>query len=487
MTHQRPPRCHYDRATRTRYVDHQHDPECAGDCDGCEPCPHRHCGLCRTRHATDTHPHVCAECVGGVRDDLQAITGHQPGLRAHALLGGQAGRLNAAAPIPGGTAMVLIGPAGDREAAANRIDSHLAGRKSHRLAEFAEAHRPGDPEPILGRLRVWVQAWQRDLGIPEAAPTSVSDAVTRLDLNLTLMSQRTGVDFARFADDVAAIRTAIESVLHDEDERTAGNRGVECFECGVRLIRRIRPSKPCSCGPRPVLKHAEHAPCTCPVGVRLERTTNPDGTTALQTITTRSWTPGDGHVHPPALWSCVACHREATWDRTHARHRQGGVDDPTPGLSWECPGCRKKYSPGEYATAVRRDLLDRGPTSGLGGWASLPVAAEAAAELTGRPVTAKTIRTWVQRAWDRQVDCGHETPARDWLLVLASYPELGRPTSRELAAGAMPCRACADPVLGLACTWEEGARFGVQVVFWPDVADRIASTRRPGRPSRVAS
>jgi hypothetical protein len=40
--------------------------------------------------------------------------------------------------------------------------------------------------------------------------------------------------------------------------------------------------------------------------------------------------------------------------------RQGGLDDPRAGRSWECPGCRKEYDVGEYATAVRRDLLENG-------------------------------------------------------------------------------------------------------------------------------
>src|SRR5690606_21189388 len=60
---------------------------------------------------------------------------------------------------------------------------------------------------------------------------------------------------------------------------------------------------------------------------------------------------------------------------------QGGIEDPRAGLSWECPGCRREYGPGEYATAVRRDLLENGADGD--GWTHITMAAEAASTLTG--------------------------------------------------------------------------------------------------------
>jgi hypothetical protein len=109
---------------------------------------------------------------------------------------------------------------------------------------------------------------------------------------------------------------------------------------------------------------------------------------------------------------------------------QGGLDDPRAGLSWECPGCRKEYDAGEYATAVRRDLLDKQIDGD--GWTHISVAAEAASTLTDGLVLAGTVRKWMDR---------------------------GKVTS--------------------CCLWTPGRAWGVRLVFWPDVAEQaVLSARR---------
>jgi hypothetical protein len=103
--------------------------------------------------------------------------------------------------------------------------------------------------------------------------------------------------------------------------------------------------------------------------------------------------------------SCSSTHRV---DRSRYRRRsivdliddvhacdQGGIDDPSTSQSWECPGCRKDYDPGEYATAVRRDLLARGPDQD--GWTHIAMAAEAVTVLAGVTFGPARIRRWMDR------------------------------------------------------------------------------------------
>ena len=116
---------------------------------------------------------------------------------------------------------------------------------------------------------------------------------------------------------------------------------------------------------------------------------------------------------------------------------QGGIDDPSAGMSWECPGCRKEYDPGEYANAVRRSLID--DTDGTG-WCTLQVAAEAAKDISGRPITATTIRTWIARGDD----------------------------------------------IAVCCEWMRGRLLGAQLVYWPDVLERATAPRRSTGPRRSA-
>lgn len=102
---------------------------------------------------------------------------------------------------------------------------------------------------------------------------------------------------------------------------------------------------------------------------------------------------------------------------------QGGIDDPSAGQSWECPGCRKDYDPGEYATAVRRDLLVGGPDQD--GWTYIAMAAEAVTMMAGVTFGPARIRRWMDRG------------------QVASM-----------------------------CRWKPGTVTGLRFVLWTDVRDR---------------
>jgi hypothetical protein len=53
-------------------------------------------------------------------------------------------------------------------------------------------------------------------------------------------------------------------------------------------------------------------------------------------------------VHYPGL-CCLACR----WDERHRRCDQGGLIDPDRTVGWHCPRCKRDYTAGEYALAVR--------------------------------------------------------------------------------------------------------------------------------------
>jgi hypothetical protein len=109
---------------------------------------------------------------------------------------------------------------------------------------------------------------------------------------------------------------------------------------------------------------------------------------------------------------------------SRASNSQGGIDDPTAGHSWECPGCRKTYDPGEYVAAVRLDLA-----ADNAGW---PTIAHAAATLAEHPVSEKTIRGWVEKGLGRVVHAGDEDrAARCAGRVLARRAAGGPPDGRR--------------------------------------------------------
>lgn len=382
---QRPPTCHHTPGIPYRTIPgHRDDCTSPHTHQACLPCTAPHCVLDGRRHATNDHPLTCPTCMGAVTSDLTQIPALLAAL-AHEATDSPA----AAARIPGGTATILRGPAVPIDPTA------LATSHDH-------DHRPSDPIPPLAVLAHWedqVRAW---LGHPPAGTATVDRAVAYLVEQVRHLAQATdGPDWPAMARDIQHTRAALERALHDE---TTPDRGVPCFECGDQLVRRHYAPVPC--------RH------TTPARRELQR-----------------WLRlGYPEAVSPAM---VRASRQPC-----ARCDQGGlafgVGDPardpargTSGVAWECPGCRKRYDPGEYATAVRRDLLQNGAEGD--GWTHVAMAAEAASTLTGGLVLPGTVRKWMDR---------------------------GR--------------------VGSCCLWAPGERWGVRLVYWPDVADVavVSTTRR---------
>lgn len=352
-----PAACHYDRALQIR-VTRQHRDDCpttdTGPCPatgtGCAPCTAPHCTHCNHTHATNDHPLTCPDCLGKIRADLADIRTLYATLPEEAADAARDGRPAAAAPIPGGLAQVLIGPTVrlpllkySRELS----EDHPVSKKTGKMV---------DPIPPLAILAEWEDRYRTHLDHTPAGRATVGRAIAYLLTQLDYIAQRNdGPDFATFAREIRILRARLERALHDEREP---ERGVECFECGDQLVRRFRIPRPCK-HPTPARKVLQQF---------------------IQLGYPEALTPADVRA---ARRPCGDCD-------------QGGIEDPRAGLSWECPGCRREYGPGEYATAVRRDLLENGADGD--GWTHVAMAAEAASTLTGYLVLPGTIRKWVQRS-----------------------------------------------------------------------------------------
>ena len=491
----RPPACHYDRGLRQR-VTRQHSADCPthndGTCPatdrGCQPCEAPHCLICGREHATPARPDTCTDCEAKVAADLTDIAAAYDALGDDALDAGGDGRLAAAAPIPGGDAQVLRGLTVPIPA----VRTSRTLRDDHRVKDG----KSKDPMPPLAVLAQWEDIYRSWLAHTQHQPiqagvvdwyggiepiaihrATVAGAVTYLRDQLPYIANHAtspgAPDFLAFTRQIRTMRADLERRLHDDD---TPEQGVACFECGDRLERRIRPRKTC----RHSTKAREHLAMRLtllPVARQLvaelaeararylasDRTgPRPDNARYPTSAEYAATLPPSPAELAAARVACAACVKAGGL---------GGVDDPTAGHSWECPGCRKEYKPGEYVTAVRLDLAaDRD------GWPNIANAAAAASTLTEWPVGDKTIRGWIGRGWVRSEiqmrpdglpgvrvvywpdvrreakrlaagmqHCTHLTPARVWLRVLETYPEL-EVWEDEFDATYEECGACAVEV-----------------------------------------
>lgn len=367
------PSCRYDPDLGRVTTDHRDDCTNPEDHRGCALCTAPHCAVCGRAHATNDHPTTCTACVSKIRDDLTAVLDAHHDLAAEATDAARDGHLAAAAPIPGGTATVLRAPA-------NPMRTVLDSPTLH------DDHHPHDPTPPLAVLTHWV-----DTLTPSTA-TTVPACIAVLADALTHLAQHADPDTWRdYTREVRALRTMLERALHNE---RAPERGVSCFECGDELVRRYRDPNRC--------RHMTPAKRELQLWLTLG--------------------------YPEAVPQTLI--RDAR--RPCGRCDQGGIKDPTVGLSWECPGCRRDFTAGEYAHAVRRDLLEGGEHGD--GWTHVAMAAEAATTMTGFAVPPATVRKWMDRG---QVS------------------------------------SC--------CRWEPGRRLGIRLVYWPDVAELLQGYRPRAR------
>lgn len=446
------PACHHDRQLDTRIttghhtddcpIHHNHPEDCPGAGHrGCLPCDHDHCVLCRETHTDRAHPITCPECIGKVRTTLHDILWHCRHLRWQAARGGHNGRLTAAAPIPGGDALVLYARAG--AFLENMRTSH-----GYTPEQMDEDHHPRDVVPVLLPLASWAIAWRTYLGHDLAAAATVSGIVHYLadGPRLQQMAQtKDGPDWTAFVDDMRALLRQLEGVLHDE---AAPERGVSCFQCGKQLVRRFGKPAPCehSTPARRRLAEIRRQARRAADRVAVIRTYPELGAPTYADLRAARRVPTTAE-EAAARVPCEAC----------VAAGQGGIEDPTVGQSWECTGCRKQYTPGEYANAVRADLQKAGPDGD--GWTYVTMAAEAASTQTGAVIAPGTVRRWMEDSKIRS--CCR------WSYTVDGKPEGQVPAYDE------PAGADHAAVVGAYRGRVRSVR-GLILVYWPDVADRAA-------------
>lgn len=226
--------CRWVASDQPRILPGRHDADCAGECDGCLPCPDYHCSVCRRVHVEGR---TCAECLAETRDDLTQVRlmcGALPAEVRHRGVNGEA--------------MTLLGISADPEAWQYVEASYLAGRLPEGWIETT--HGKGCPtlvnEPCLGCkgderhplavLGTWEMVWRDYLEHETDAKSNVHDAAAYLNQQMTYMAQRDEVPFEDFARDVRRCRAHLEDVLHAGDRDETGAPCVQCEEPMVRVV-----------------------------------------------------------------------------------------------------------------------------------------------------------------------------------------------------------------------------------------------------------
>jgi hypothetical protein len=291
----RPP-CHF-RLNDKRALTGHHVDDCADPtCRGCQQCTENHCCVCTHEHATNAHPYTCADCVKATREDLAAIVELARHLRDQAANAGNDGRLLAAAPIPGGDAMVLMSPSGEG-------DAQLRQAIHYDQWNHLDDESRGDPEPPLLLLANLEDIWRDTLGQPKAqGRATIRGSAGYLDQQLTWAAQRPDIDMPDFAATLRRMRGRLEDTLQDGKR---SETGAPCISCGTELTHRANDRQDtCDCPPRkPHTRHELH----------------------------------------PFDHCCLQCRV----DVKHQRHDQGGLRD-----EWLCRGCERRYDMSEYEDRV---------------------------------------------------------------------------------------------------------------------------------------
>lgn len=217
-THDRP--CRHVAEDRARLL-RSHLPGCdLASCNGCEPCPERHCQVDRCHHHVTVNgrgrDQTCATCLHEARTRIAAI-----GVMATALLG------EALMMSLGSNAAALAGPTADPETWGYRRLSALANRIDPSwLDDQVDLHHPSW---VLG---TWEREARRHLEqtlSPGTSRPTLTEARDYLDQHLTRLAHDSGFAFAELAEDVRLCHNHVERVLHLEVHT---DRGAPCPACG---------------------------------------------------------------------------------------------------------------------------------------------------------------------------------------------------------------------------------------------------------------
>lgn len=282
---------------------------------------HPLCGACGWRSLPDEDPHVCTECVDRVRAaltevvELYAVLPDQLGHPAPQVYDRDGRSSGDEQPIPGGAALVLLGPGSNGTAARKLTSKEQAEGATGR--EHGVDNDDRDPVSVAHTLGSWEDTWRHARGEPaNPEPATVTAAAGYLDRHLTWAARSfAGEPLLEFAHDLRWLR----AVLRAATGQAGGplRAPARCFRCGQdELVRRSRKPDQCGCGDqRPGFELLTLVAGNPPIAVRM--------------------TPADVEA------------RHEAWARTHAKHDQGGLAD-----TWVCGHCGHWYDQGRYYLAV---------------------------------------------------------------------------------------------------------------------------------------
>ncbi len=303
----------------------------ASGCEGCVPCKDAHCRHCGRVHV-ESGALTCPGCVGDVRGDISQIVA----LHAKTLTEAVHRGINSEAAH-------LYGPTADPSA--------WRQRRRYGYRDVVETKPDGTrfrPDVIGEDHELWVLGtW--DLLVTEhldhhrTQRVTVKTAADYLRANLSDLAQDREFPFAELAREVSACRGHLEDVLRDGERDEQGGLCPMCGKAQLVLNHAAQQAKPCECGPRPNLAHADHGPCTCKLKLRIEQPSED-----AEPVTVRIYDHGLTDVHARDDLACVACRRSIEWDERHAAH---AGDDPEEDR-WACPKCKASYTEHDYRTKV---------------------------------------------------------------------------------------------------------------------------------------
>lgn len=190
--------------------------------------------VCCNRSLAEHETQTCTRCVGKFRADLVEIgrnTGrlHDQALALRPSWRPSEGRGGGGHAIPGGDALVMLGPGSDGRAQTYAIIHGLD-------ASHADDEWPEDVPSVLFELSRWEDDWRRTFGHGAAGAASLASCAGYLSEQAGLAG-RTHPAFDEAAADISRLAGALRTAVSASDAPEPA--GADCLTCGVELVREV--------------------------------------------------------------------------------------------------------------------------------------------------------------------------------------------------------------------------------------------------------
>lgn len=141
---------------------------------------------------------------------------------------------NSQRDIPGGNAMVELGPIANLEAWEHQ---HATDERTGSHYTQADVEDPEEGWPASQRIKWWAEAWRRELGAEyDDQHTTLATEVKFLRFHLEWGSAQS--TWTAFSDDVYSARRRLEDIV-SEGSRDIVSNDVACLICNTPLRRRM--------------------------------------------------------------------------------------------------------------------------------------------------------------------------------------------------------------------------------------------------------